>query len=116
MNKYAVIGGVVVFVVGLIVVGKSVAMNMSSSPGENIIYDTSTEGTRYTDTGDTLVIAVYAKGDFGCTQVEVSIIDVSGGADYFESDCSSSDIWSDTQFTFLGFANIPYGVATVDIN
>jgi len=115
MNRPVVIGGAILLVLSLIITVGGLWSSASEKPGDNIIHDVSIDGTTYTDTGDTLVIAVYAKGDFGCTQVEVSIIDITTGDEYFVSDCEKASLYSDGQFTFLGLAEIPFTATTVEI-
>ena len=107
VNKPVVIGGAILLVISLIIAGVGLASGMKFDPSENIIHDTSTDGIEYADTGDTLVIAVYAKGDIGCTGVDISI--TNGITEFFVPDCSQSNIYSNTQFTYLGDAYIPVG-------
>ncbi|PXY72010.1 MAG: hypothetical protein CXX81_29955 [Methanobacteriota archaeon] len=102
MNKAVAISGGVCLIIGLL--GFIIGLNstMGFEPQENIIHNTKTDGSTFGYDRDTLVIAVYAVGDVGCRDFEITIVD--DGYDYFERDCDSS--FGTLDYTYLGIANL----------
>jgi hypothetical protein len=102
MNKSVVISGGVCLVLGMIAAIIGLISGMDFEPEENILHDTKTDGSTFGYDGDTLIVAVYAVGDVGCKDFEVTIID--DGYDFFERDC---DNYYDTlDYTYLGEADL----------
>ena len=102
MNKAVAISGGVCIVLGIFAAIIGLVSGMSVDPEENILHDTKTDGSTFGYDGDTIIVAVYAVGDVGCKDFEVTIVD--DGYDFFERDC---DNYYDTQdYTYLGEADL----------
>ena len=102
MNKWLVISGGVCIFLGIIAAIIGLASSMNFEAEENILHNTKTDGSTFEYDGDTIIVAVYAVGDVGCTDFEVTIID--DGDDFFVRDCDS---YYDTQdYTYLGEADL----------
>ena len=102
MNKWLVISGGVCIFLGIIAAIIGLASSMNFEAEENILHNTKTDGSTFDYDGDTIIVAVYAVGDVGCTDFEVTIID--DGDDFFVRDCDS---YYDTQdYTYLGEADL----------
>jgi hypothetical protein len=102
MNKIVVIlGGVCIFL-GIIAAIIGLASSMDFEPEENILHNTKTDGSTFGYDRDTVIVAVYAVGDVGCKDFEVTIID--DGYDFFERDCD--DYYDTLDYTYLGEADL----------
>lgn len=102
MNKWVVISGGICIFLGIIAAIIGLANGMDFEPEENIIHNTKTDGSTFEYDGDTIIVAVYAVGDIGCKDFEVTIID--DGDDFFQRDCDS---YYDTgDYTYLGEADL----------
>ena len=86
--------GILALIISLSLAGS--AMN----PQDHIIHNTETDGASFEFDGDTLLIGVYAIGDLGCSNVEITITD--DNYEYFERDCDSA--YDTLDYTYLGNA------------
>ena len=74
MNKWLVISGGVCIFLGIVAAIIGLASSMNFEAEENILHNTKTDGSTFEYDGDTIIVAVYAVGDVGCTDFEVTII------------------------------------------
>ena len=102
MNKWVVISGGICIFLGIIAAIIGLASSMDFEPEENILHNTKTDGSTFGYDGDTVIIAIYAVGDVGCEDFEVTIID--DGDDFFERDCD--DYYDTPDYTYLGEADL----------
>ena len=100
MNKgLAITGGVLLFVSILVNVISIVSVADYRPTNENILHDTSKDGTTFEYDGDAITMEVYAKSDTAnCFNYEISVTD-SMNQDVFISNCDGTDFPS---YTYLG--------------
>ena len=112
MNKgLAITGGVLLFVSILVNVISIVSVADYRPTNENILHDTSKDGTTFEYDGDAITMEVYAKSDTAnCFNYEISVTD-SMNQDVFISNCDGTDFPS---YTYLGdLADISAGTYTI---
>ncbi|MGB0781076.1 MAG: hypothetical protein ACPGQN_04780 [Candidatus Poseidoniaceae archaeon] len=112
MNKgLAITGGVLLFVSILVNVISIVSVADYRPTNENILHDTSNDGTTFEYDGDAITMEVYAKSDTAnCFNYEISVTD-SMNQDVFISNCDGTDFPS---YTYLGdLADISAGTYTI---
>ena len=112
MNKgLAITGGVLLFVSILVSVISFVSVIDYRPTDENILHDTSKDGTTFEYDGNAITIEVYAKGDTAdCFSYEISVTD-SMNQDVFISNCDGTDFPS---YTYLGdLTDIGAGTYTI---
>jgi len=112
MNKgLAITGGVLLFVSILVNVISIVSVADYRPTDENILHDTSKDGTTFEYDGDAITMEVYAKSDTAnCFNYEISVTD-SMNQDVFISNCDGTDFPS---YTYLGdLADISAGTYTI---
>ena len=112
MNKgLAITGGVLLFVSILVNVISIVSVADYRPTDENILHDTSNDGTSFVYDGDAITMEVYAKSDTAnCFNYEISVTD-SMNQDVFISNCDGTDFPS---YTYLGdLADISAGTYTI---
>jgi len=112
MNKgLAITGGVLLFISILVNVISIVSVADYRPTDENILHDTSKDGTTFEYDGDAITMEVYAKSDIAnCFNYEISVTD-SMNQDVFISNCDGTDFPS---YTYLGdLADISAGTYTI---
>ena len=112
MNKgLAITGGVLLFFSILVNVISIVSVADYRPTNENILHDTSKDGTTFEYDGDAITMEVYAKSDTAnCFNYEISVTD-SMNQDVFISNCDGTDFPS---YTYLGdLADISAGTYTI---
>ena len=100
MNKgLAITGGVLLFVSILVNVISIVSVADYRPTNENILHDTSKDGTTFEYDGNATTMEVFAKGDqINCNTFEVSIEDYTGQNVFFQN-CEGT---SHPSYTYLG--------------
>ena len=100
MNKgLAITGGVLLFVSILVNVISIVSVVDYRPTDENILHDTSKDGTTFEYDGDAMTMEVFAKGDqINCNTFEISINDYTGQNVFFQN-CEGT---SHPSYTYLG--------------
>ena len=100
MNKgLAITGGVLLFVSILVNVISLVSVADYRPTDENILHDTSKDGTTFEYDGNAMTMEVFAKGDqINCNTFEISVNDYTG-QDVFFHNCEGT---SHPSYTYLG--------------
>jgi hypothetical protein len=99
MNKpLTIIGSILVVISFFAVVYYAVAAADSTTlNSENILHDTSTDGSDFVFSGDAILLQVYAKGNVQCNTFDLSV--TAGTNEYFQSDCGAFEIEG---YTYVG--------------
>jgi len=99
MNKpLTIIGSILVVISLFAVVYYSVAaFDSTTLTSENILHDTSTDGTDFVFSGEAFLLQVYAKGNVQCNTFNLSV--TAGTNEYFQSECGSFEIEG---YTYVG--------------
>jgi len=100
MNKgLAITGGVLLFISFLVSVISLVSVADYRPTDENILHDTSEDGTTFEYDGNAMTMEVFAKGDqINCNTFEISINDYAGQNVFFQN-CEGT---SHPSYTYLG--------------
>jgi len=112
MNKgLAITGGILLFVSILVNVISLISITDYRPTDENILHDTSKDGTTFEYDGNAMTMEVYAKSDTAnCFTYEISVTD-SMNQDVFFPNCDGTDFPS---YTYLGdLADISAGTYTI---
>ncbi len=112
MNKGLAITGGVLLVISILVNVISLVSVIDYRPtDENILYDTSKDGTTFEYDGDETTMEVFAKGDqINCNTFEVSVNDYTGQNVFFQN-CEGT---SHPSYTYLGdLSDIAAGSYTI---